>query len=971
MQNNDPTATEVDLEAYPPNDDIPEESEVMNVSNDTEQLWATPPARIAARFYKQSSGRRKSSAASSRRNSISSTHSHQSNRSFRGAGCQSNHIAQHLRRTSIIESRKARLADRAAHAEQVRLRAALAKATPRSSNSEERALAAQQAREKHLERVAAACAEEVRRAKKVAEDQKERKAAEEKKTRMEMEERLADAEKRRLEYKARNQRRPRTASVPASDVKKPSTPAPPVLDQETAARRIQASWRLRKRKQILQAFYTLDLTIERVSQADFKEVSVLLSDKSVLETTTSLLQMLGLQTSDDKPLHTGTRNFLSSYLILGRPAEILSSKDGEMERHLINKAKDLMIGFDSTMAKALASPQSSADPTELETLAMAHTAFLKAFADWKAQDSSTLVEGMVAAFVNLDAIYQSVKDDTDGEAARDYSEGIRENQIMLLSKIRKLAGPERASNLIKKAIRESRKQQKTRRKPVGDLRPRLVEQESMAEASAAASTGDIQTTTEVTSQIQPEKSIEGNDQTQALRKLFSPIPTNRELVHELSIDKEYRIDTIPQPALRDHINRQIVESMRAGFKRGDGNNWTIAMAHNIRSKLLGLLKPGNSMHKAISEALDPEHINAQCSQGVFSYEKFFNWIASILPQLCAPYRDEEVKALAGKLKHFGDLDDMVDKLFELLHVIDLLSLDYSNFLLMSAAPRLIQEAPGYEQRMFAQDLQNGAITLQQTKRWWRNASVNMLTELHQYNPIQGPTAQKIYAWALVDLAISPAPLQEKEVPETLSLDSARISRMRSEAVRIATVGAMLLTAKNMLKRDTRSQWKAEANRMWELLKDGYKTDDDDSSSSMPAKMLSVVESSHAMPATTKTALSGTYTRLLAQASTGRLTDPTLKVLFQRLRGQIMNRVSASSSKERVNAASTITDALANNGIPEFVNQVGAIVDQLARISEVDRKAHGVWYEEVAREVEDMGDEDATSSSSASGASSSV
>ena len=81
-------------------------------------------------------------------------------------------MAQHLRRTSILESRKARLADRAAHAEQVRLRAALAKKTPRSSNSEERALAAQQARERHLAQVAAVCAEEVRRAKKVAEDMK-------------------------------------------------------------------------------------------------------------------------------------------------------------------------------------------------------------------------------------------------------------------------------------------------------------------------------------------------------------------------------------------------------------------------------------------------------------------------------------------------------------------------------------------------------------------------------------------------------------------------------------------------------------------------------------------------------------------------------------------------------------------------------------------------------------------------------
>ncbi|KAK5086214.1 hypothetical protein LTR16_008093, partial [Cryomyces antarcticus] len=160
-----------------PNEDIPEEEDLMILSDDAGHVYP-PPARIAARFYRQTNTRRKSSAASSRRNSMSSTQSHQSSRSLR-AGYQSNYVAQHLRRASIIESRKARLADRAVHAEQVRLRAALAKAAPRSSNCEEKALAAQQAREKYLAQVASACAGEVKRAKKIAEDMKERKAAEE------------------------------------------------------------------------------------------------------------------------------------------------------------------------------------------------------------------------------------------------------------------------------------------------------------------------------------------------------------------------------------------------------------------------------------------------------------------------------------------------------------------------------------------------------------------------------------------------------------------------------------------------------------------------------------------------------------------------------------------------------------------------------------------------------------------------
>ncbi|KAG8413541.1 hypothetical protein J3459_015285 [Metarhizium acridum] len=86
---------------------------------------------------------------------------------------------QHLRRASFLEDRRARLADRAAHAEKVRHRAALAKAAPRGPTaSEERALAAQQARERNLAEIVANCAEEVRKAKQVAELTKERREQE-------------------------------------------------------------------------------------------------------------------------------------------------------------------------------------------------------------------------------------------------------------------------------------------------------------------------------------------------------------------------------------------------------------------------------------------------------------------------------------------------------------------------------------------------------------------------------------------------------------------------------------------------------------------------------------------------------------------------------------------------------------------------------------------------------------------------
>jgi hypothetical protein len=958
-------------------DDIPEEPD-MNFSEDDAGNGQSfePPPRIAARFYRHQNNRRKSSAASSRRNSLSSTHSHTSNRSYRNS-CQSHHIAQHLRRASILETRKARLADRAAHAEQVRLRAALAKAAPRASNSEERALAAKVARERHLAQVAAACAEEVRRAKKVAEDMKERKAAEERRYRVEMEEKLADAEKRRLELYKRSPRRPRTASSPPADAKQGDGERP-IVTSETAAKRIQSAWRARTRKNIVDAWLELGLSIDKIRDTSFEDITALLADEKVLRTTEKMMTVFVLLPDQDPVSRsTAVRTFLSAYLILGHPAHVLS-RDGEQEQDLITKAKDLIISFESALGKLTTFNYYTPSPTRTETVLLAHGAFLNAFNNWKARDSSALVETMVASFISLDEIWQSVKDATVDEVANEYRNGIRDNQTILLSKIKKLAGPDKALILIRKAIRESRRARPKKKLAGETVRPRLaIDATPESPTSSDNAAMQAEAASELAASVAAGRQVpptEGH-QAQSLSKVFTVVPDNRILVHELSIDKEYRIDASPTADLRDALNRELCNAMLKGFQEGDSTNWTVAMAENIRSKLLRLLKAGNSMHTLISDTLDPELINTQCRQGLFSYGKFFGFISTILPKLCAPFRDAQVQALAEELQEEGELTEMVEKLFKLLHVIDLLSLDYSNFLLMNAAPTLIKEATGYEQRMFAQDLEEGRIVLDRTKRWWRSAAVSMHTEADRRDPwsqnasINRPTAHKIYARGLVDLAIATSPLRESELPETLELDRARISRIREESLRITIIGGILLTVKNLLKRDVRSPWKPQANRMWDVLKDnGYMKDP-----STPAKISSLLESSHNMPPATRAQLASTITRLLTQAESGKLADPVLKVLFQRLKTHIFNRVSASSSGERVKAASTATEGLATTGLPEFVSQVAEICDQLSKVSDVDRKTHGKWYEEIAEELENGGleGEDLTRSSSAESASTSA
>ena len=321
----------------------PMNAEITDLSDTPE--YFVPPPHIAARFYRnRQNARRKSSATSSRRNSLSSAHSRASSLSTRRgtvSGCQSNYVAQHLRRASIIESRRARLADRAAHAEQVRLRAALAKATPRASinHSEEKALAAQLAKEKYLAKVAAACAEEVARAKRIAEEVKERKLAEEARARLEMEEKHAEVEKRRAEYQRNLQaRRARRADssekklstleeiadvdeeavVDDSGVDGADKILSKALSQEEAACRIQRLWHLHRRRKAVRNWMALDLH-GRSSRDSFEDMTAFIAENDTISATTGILMLLGLQDNDDTAT-LNTRDFLKRVHAYGPPS---------------------------------------------------------------------------------------------------------------------------------------------------------------------------------------------------------------------------------------------------------------------------------------------------------------------------------------------------------------------------------------------------------------------------------------------------------------------------------------------------------------------------------------------------------------------------------------------------------------------------------------------------------------------------
>ncbi|KAI9793523.1 MAG: hypothetical protein M1816_007956 [Peltula sp. TS41687] len=923
---------------------VTEEHEMLDVDESTQVF--PPPPHIAARFHRASKERHRSSAASSRRSSLSSAHSPHSHPSY--PGVQSKHVAQHLRRASILESRRARLADRAAHAEQVRLRAAMAKSTPRASTLEERALAAEKQRQKYLDQVAASCAEEVRRAKRVAEEIKERREAEVKKHREDMEDKLAEAERRRIEYQ-KNLKRGRTISAARVDHRNTRRDRVTTMDQTEAALKIQHAWRTTRRRRIIKDFIDLGLSVEGTRNTSFEHVRDIITQETVIQHTTRVLKLCELQHADGDSITGLARTFLSAYMILGHPDEVLSDDDGQQQDFVAN-TEDLLISFERLLQRMTPLNNYTPPPAQVKHLTDTFNTFQTGFMGWKAQNHDHLLQVMLTQYVELDRMWQKIKTEKEEVVRTEYCDGIRQNQVLLLVRIKRLVGAEEGKIMVRDAIRASRKSSRPK-KPAGD-----------GGSVGNPKDSSISTTSEESNALlipDNEPAIPSSDgkvdpvQVASLARALSIFPDNRTLTHEIALNREYRIptDSIINSKPRAAVKQALFEAMRNDLKTGqDQTKWVVAIVVNIRSKLLRILTPGNPLHNLISEALDSGVIAQKCEMGSFSYEQFFSFMNSLLPKLCAPFRDNVVKALAE-----NNSGDVIDRLSRLMHIIDLLSLDYVDYVMQQAVPRLVEEAPGYEERRFAQDLESGTISLQLTERWWTRAREQAFAEAVKRDPegvnhaSNKPSSGKIYMRGLTDLFISASELTDEDLPETLELDRERIIHARDDILRIIVVSSILLTAKNLLKRDVCSPWKAEATRIWEFLKENTY------SANAASSIQTMLETSHALPAPTKAQLGSLIARIISQAQSRQLTDPVMRLLFHRLRTHVLTRLVASStatSSDRARANNTASsERLAASGFSEFTGRIGDLAEEIRKVGDVDRASHGRWYEEIAQKAD--------------------
>jgi hypothetical protein len=515
---------------------------------------------------------------------------------------------------------------------------------------------------------------------------------------------------------------------------------------------------------------------------------------------------------------------------------------------------------------------------------------------------------MVAQYAELDLIWQKVKDDTTGGVAEDFKEGIRENQLMLLVRIRRLAG-DRTRDLIRTAVKEARRT-RLPKKEKRDTKPREVPSSDATTVSTAPAAPP------------PPSPQAGSDSDDA------GMPSNRQIIHELALDKDFRL----APRKRSRLEQMVEDTAKAAFwdtmrqdiAEGMLEKWIPSLAETVRGKLLRLLDPNGSLYRTVADSIDIDLIRQQCHAGCYDHEKLISYVLALLPKICSPARDDDVAAL---LQDSGS--DYISRLQKLLDVLEAMQLDHANFLLMMSVPQVRPEAILYERRLFAADLEAGRTTLQKTRTWLQTAKSQLP---------EGTAAKDVHIHAFLNLLFTLDPLLPEQIPETLHLDHERIKDLRDTLRAVILGGAIALTTKTLLRRDVRSAWKELKSHISALLL----KEPPQPPTELGKKVRAFVEETSALPTQTLNAVETAVARILQRGTA----DPVVRVVANRLRGFVRERLVESNSAERVRLAAGAGEVLTGWGVGEWIGEVGGVVDRVARWREVDVEVYNEWYDEI-------------------------
>ncbi|KAM8914406.1 LOW QUALITY PROTEIN: T-complex protein 11-like protein 1 [Spinachia spinachia] len=237
---------------------------------------------------------------------------------------------------------------------------------------------------------------------------------------------------------------------------------------------------------------------------------------------------------------------------------------------------------------------------------------------------------------------------------------------------------------------------------------------------------------------------------------------NLNLAHEIMVNRDFCFT--PRSPATDSLQGRVTEVVHRAFwdrlreqLSSDPPDYShaVTLLREVKTTLESLLLPGHVRLRAqLHQVLDMELIQQEVDHGALDLLRLAEYIINTMASLCAPVRDQAVRALR-------DLRDPVELLREIFGVLGLMKTDMVSFTIQSLRPHLLQQAVQYERAKFQQILDQQPASLDDPTAWLQAAAVAARSEAAD---VCDRAYERLLRWDPRDL----------KYPETLLMDRARL-----------------------------------------------------------------------------------------------------------------------------------------------------------------------------------------------------
>ncbi|KAI9140488.1 T-complex 11 [Paraphysoderma sedebokerense] len=417
------------------------------------------------------------------------------------------------------------------------------------------------------------------------------------------------------------------------------------------------------------------------------------------------------------------------------------------------------------------------------------------------------------------------------------------------------------------------------------------------------------------------------------------------IAHELIVDPNFKLGPSEEDNLTARVRKMAMKAFYDSLREltVQGNfTWVPDLIIEIKEGIKSLTVEKGRMTTLIDEALDVELIRQQIEKNVFDLNGCLNTVVQILLQLCAPVRDEAVRAI------LSSPSTDIPAIFEsIMDVIDVMKLDLANFRLEQLRPILKAQAVEYESTKFRQSLSSGETSLTKTTAWLQESFESLAQVSAARNPenIQHPENklkyEDIYHDAVLSLLFSSTGINPTNIPETLALDGQRMFNLQNEIQGINVVAALIMISRNMLSRDA---FAAAAPKLREvlfvLIKDS-ETKLENLSTQVIKTINDTLSASPSSSASTSKSLDASQESFITTmiSKTLNTKDKLYSILSRRIQTTIKNHLSSGKFKK---------DGLSAAGLDVVEKELEGVSEKVYRLAKHNKEVYREWYDQILR-----------------------